>query len=66
MKTPNQIETDAERFTPDAWQEYTSGELAMWVHLLRKRADMRTEPDKAEKDRTDADNYEAMLRASLA
>lgn len=53
------------KFTPDAWKGYTVAELAMWVHLLRKRADMRTEADKADKDRTDADNYEAMMREAM-
>lgn len=54
------------KYAPDAWKDYTVAELAMWVHLLRKRAEMRTEPDKAEKDRQDADNYETMLREALA
>lgn len=53
------------KFKKDAWHEYSVAELAMWVHLLRKRADMRTEPDKAAKDRMDADNYEAMLKVMV-
>jgi hypothetical protein len=51
------------RFRPDAWTDYTVAELAMWAHLLRKRAEMRLEPEKAAKDRADAASYEAMLRA---
>lgn len=66
MQTPKQIKEHAPRFRPDAWKDYTIGELAMWAHLLRKRADQRIEPEKATKDRADADNYEAMLRAALA
>jgi len=66
MQTPDQIKKDEPRFAPDAWKDYTVGELAMWVHLLRKRAEMRTEPEKSAKDRADADNYEAMLKAILA
>lgn len=54
------------KFAPDAWKDYTTGELAMWVHLLRKRATMRTDADKAAKDWADADNYETMLKAALA
>jgi hypothetical protein len=65
MKTPDQIKNDEPRFAADAWKDYTLAELAMWVHLLRKRAAMRTEPTKAVKDLKDADNYEAMLRAQL-
>lgn len=66
MHTPKQIEEHSERFHHDAWRGYTVGELAMWVHLLRRRADMRTEPEKAQKDRVDADNYEAMLREMMS
>lgn len=66
MQTPDQIKKDEPRFSPDAWKDYTVGELAMWVHLLRKRAVMRAEPEKAEKDLRDADNYEAMLKAVLS
>jgi hypothetical protein len=65
MQTPDQIKEHDAKFAPDAWTQYTVAELAMWVHLLRKRADMRTEPTKSAKDCADADNYEAMLRAAL-
>jgi hypothetical protein len=65
MKTPNQIINEEPRFLADAWKDDTLAELAMWVHLLRKRAGMRVEPEKAAKDLKDASNYEAMLRAHL-
>lgn len=65
MKTPTQIKNDEPRFLADAWKAYSIAELAMWVHLLRKRAEMRAEPEKAAKDLKDAENYEAMLRAKL-
>lgn len=65
MNTPDQILEHAPRFAADAWKTYTVGELAMWVHLLRKRAGHRTEPEKVAKDQADADNYEAMLKAAL-
>lgn len=65
MKTPEQIKNEAHRFAPDAWKDYSLAELAMWTHLLRKRAGMRAEESKAAKDMADADNYEAMLRAMI-
>jgi hypothetical protein len=65
MQTPEQIKPHAVKYNPDAWKDYSISELAMWVHLLRKRATMRTDPDKAAKDRMDADNYESMLRMHL-
>jgi hypothetical protein len=65
MKNPKQIEEHAHKFTPAAWTQFTVAELSMWAHLLRKRAGMRTEPHKAAKDRTDADNYEAMMHEAL-
>lgn len=46
----------------NAHQDYTDDELRQWVHLLRKRAGMRTDMTKATKDRYDADNYEQMLK----
>ena len=52
-------------YKPDAWRDYTAGELGMWVHLLRKRAAHRACPIKQAKDEADADNYEAMLREVL-
>lgn len=65
MHTPDGIKEHSSKFKPDAWMEYTTGELAMWVHLLRKRAEHRTDAEKAAKDRSDADNYESMLREAL-
>lgn len=62
-KTPDQIKPLSEDFVDGSWRNYTAFELAMWVHLLRKRASHRTDPEKAEKDRRDADNYNAMLEA---
>ena len=63
--TPEQIKEHSEDYKEDAWEDYTAGELGMFAHLLRKRATHRTNEKKAEKDRYDADNYEAMLRAKL-
>jgi hypothetical protein len=66
MQTPDKIKQHESKFKPDAWKDYTVAELAMWSHLLRKRADHRTDAEKALKDRQDADNYEAMMKAALA
>lgn len=65
MKTPEQTKEHVGRFKPDAWHGYTIAELAMWAHLLRKRATMRAEHEKASKDIAGAENYEAMLRSAL-
>jgi hypothetical protein len=48
-----------------AWADYSIEELGMWVHLLVKRAQMRSDPDKARKDLYDARNYAAMIQAHL-
>lgn len=57
------IENHAESFKQDgnAWKEYTTEELAWWVKLLTKRAGMRTDEAKREKDLYDASNYQHML-----
>lgn len=66
METPESIKPHEGDYQRDAWQDYTAEELRWWVRLLRKRAEMRTDPTKAAKDRYDADNYEAMLDALLS
>lgn len=59
------IEKHQEDYKPNAWQNYTLGELAMWVHLLRKRAEHRTNEEKKAKDLYDADNYLWMLKEKM-
>lgn len=65
MKTPNEIKSYESDYKPDAWKEYSLVELGMWVHLLHKRAGMRSDPKKREKDLWDARNYWSMMGAWL-
>ena len=52
-------------YKPKAWEQYTLGELGMWVHLLTKRAEMRNNQVKKEKDLYDASNYRWMLQQKI-
>lgn len=49
----------------NSWLKYSIEELGQWVALLVKRADHRTNPDKAAEDLRDAYEYLAMLRAHI-
>jgi len=60
---PKQIEEHAAKYTAHAWNDYTQEELEWWVRLLTKRAGMRTDDAKREKDLADAANYQSMLDA---
>jgi phenylalanine-4-hydroxylase len=60
---PEQIAGHAAKYAAHAWNDYTEEELAWWVRLLTKRAQMRTDEAKREKDLTDAANYQSMLDA---
>lgn len=59
------IEKHEKDYKPEAWKQYTLGELGMWVHLLNKRAEMRSNQEKEEKDLYDASNYLWMLEQKL-
>lgn len=52
-------------YRTDAWKAYTVEELGQWVHLLAKRATMRTDQDKKAKDIDDAQNYLNMMQSHL-
>ena len=52
-------------YNPGAWEAYTLAELGWWVHLLTKRAEHRSNPEKRAKDLHDASNYLAMMEAKL-
>ena len=52
-------------YKPAAWEEYTVFELGWWVHLLTKRAGMRADPVKREKDLSDAADYLAMMEEKV-
>lgn len=55
------MDEHAHKYKPDAWQHHTIEELQWWVKLLTKRAGMRTDEAKREKDLADAANYQKML-----
>lgn len=65
MDTPESIVKDESHYKPAAWQHYTLSELGDWVHLLTKRAEMRSEKDKARKDLTDAQSYLDMMQVMV-
>lgn len=64
-KTPESIESHADKYKDGIWREYSLQELGNWVHLLAKRSAHRTEPAKILKDLTDAQNYLNMMQAHL-
>ena len=49
----------------DAFMHYTYQELGQFIGLLVKRANMRVDPKKKDKDLMDAINYCDMMRAKL-
>jgi hypothetical protein len=51
-----------EGYYPNTWENYTLEELGMWVHLLVKRSEHRTDKTKAEKDAYDASRYLEMMQ----
>lgn len=59
------IEKHQKDYKPEAWKQYTLGELGMWVHLLTKRAGHRSNQEKREKDLYDASNYLWMLQQKI-
>lgn len=59
------IEAHQKDYKPEAWKLYTLGELGMWVHLLRKRAEHRSNEEKKTKDLYDANNYLWMLEQKI-
>jgi hypothetical protein len=64
----NEVATIAKHqqdYKSQAWEQYTMGELGDWVHLLTKRAEHRSNPEKRAKDLGDARNYLAMMDAKL-
>lgn len=62
----NTIEKHEADYKPEIWRQYTLAELGNWVHLLAKRADHRTHPEKRKKDLEDARNYLSMMDAQLS
>lgn len=62
MKTPESILPFSKEYEDHSWEDYTTQELEMWVHLLIKRAGHRIRRDKRDKDLLDAQNYLNMLK----
>jgi hypothetical protein len=65
LREPGSIAARRADYRPDAWHEYSPVELGWWVALLLKRAGMRADPAKREKDLEDAQNYLNMLQAHM-
>jgi hypothetical protein len=65
METPNSIAPHAKDYQNNAWQQYTSLDLGMWVHLLVTRSQHRKDKAKAAKDLYDAQNYLNMLQEHI-
>ena len=65
MDTPESIKKHESDYLRDAWMRYSTEELEWWIKLLTKRAGMRTDPAKREKDIEDADNYQKMRDAQV-
>ena len=65
LKTPASIKLHSLDYKQNSWLNYSIEELGQWVALLVKRAEHRTNPDKAAKDLYDAYNYLEMMRARI-
>lgn len=56
---------DKPGYIEGSWDDYTMAELGQFVHLLSKRANHRSDPEKRAKDIADACNYWRMMGAKL-
>ncbi len=65
MKTPASLVEHEIDYKPDAWKSYTIAELGNIVAFFVKRAGHRSDPKKAEKDLTDAQNYLDMIQSHI-
>ena len=65
MEIPKSLETHRSDYKDRAWEEYSFGELGNFVHLLAKRSEHRSTPEKKKKDLYDARNYLLMMDAKL-
>jgi len=64
-KLPESCKDHQCKYKEGAWRTYSLMELGNWVHLLSRRAQHRTDLDKAKKDMLDARNYLNMMEARL-
>ena len=62
---PNFNKHDAAYHPKDAWRQYSIAELGTWVDVLTRRATVRTDKEKKEKDLYDAQNYLDMMQERL-
>jgi len=62
---PEGCEPHQADYKPHAWENYTLAELGWWIHLLTKRAEHRSNPEKRAKDLHAAENYSSMIQAKL-
>lgn len=65
MGTPEEIKKHSDKYVSGSWRNYSFQELGDFVHLLAKRANHRTEYEKAQKDLDDARNYLVMMLSKL-
>jgi hypothetical protein len=65
LREPGAIAPHRADYLPDAWRGWAVWELGCWVHLLTRRAGMRADPRKAEKDLYDARTFAALIQAHL-
>lgn len=65
METPKELLQHEDKYLPQAWEQYTLAELGWWVHLLTKRASMRSTQEGKDKDLLDASNYLKMMLAKV-
>lgn len=65
IEAPASIAEHEPDYKPGAWESYTIAELGGIVAFFVKRAGMRADPKKAEKDLRDAQNYLDMMQAHI-
>lgn len=65
LEDPQSIVPHAPDYSDSAWKEYSVSELGWWVHLLVRRAGMRSNPEKKSKDLMDAQAYLDMIQAHV-
>jgi hypothetical protein len=63
---PPEIEAHAGDYHDRAWENYSIAELGNFTHLLAKRSQQRSNPEKQAKDLHDARNYWLMIGSHLA
>lgn len=65
LKTPESLIEHESKYRADAWKSYSIAELGGIVAFFVKRASHRSDPDMAEKDLSDAQNYLDMIQVHV-